>query len=322
MGSHLAGLLEAVHADPDDLETRLVYADALSEAGDPRGELIALQCRRGDAPASERELELLAEHGAAWLGRLEPILDPAHTVFERGFLSRARVKKVPRPKLLRAAGDPTWATVTELEFDDAVRGVVLKHGPVVRGARVPTAAVLLHPIMRALREVRGIDGDVLLTLCTEGNALPFRAITGVTYPLLERGADDMWHVEAGARAAIEVAAGLPQLRRLSLHGYPCDVPDMSWLIRSPLGARLEHLHLGNFGGAIDHWVAAARDAPPSLRELVVDYWGVAQLRRSNTGRLDALELDARDLTAHQRSLLDAGLARIPAGHLSSVKVKE
>jgi len=34
MTEQLAALLAAVHADPDELHTRMVYADALSEAGD------------------------------------------------------------------------------------------------------------------------------------------------------------------------------------------------------------------------------------------------------------------------------------------------
>ncbi|MEJ7603766.1 MAG: TIGR02996 domain-containing protein [Kofleriaceae bacterium] len=39
-------LLDAIYTTPEDDGPRLVYADALLERGDPRGELIALQCRR------------------------------------------------------------------------------------------------------------------------------------------------------------------------------------------------------------------------------------------------------------------------------------
>jgi uncharacterized protein (TIGR02996 family) len=313
--THVPALLAAVHANPEEVDVRLVYADALSDAGDPRGEFIALQCGRGDVFAADRERELLAEHGTAWLGRLAPLLDPAKTTFERGFLSVACVKKVPRPKLLATAGDPTWATVTRLEFDDRMGGVAMKNGAVVRGARVPAAAVLLHPIMRALREVSGIDGDVLVTLCREGVALPIRSISASTYPLLERGSDDMWQMEASARSALETATGLPQLRRLDLHGYPCDAPDMKWLLRSPLAGRLDRLRLENFGGTFDRWAAHARDADPKLGELVVDYWGIARFTRSSDGSLGELEVDAANLTWHQRAVIDAALARIPKGAL-------
>lgn len=42
--AELAGLWEAIADAPDDLARRLVLADALIERGDPRGEMIALQC--------------------------------------------------------------------------------------------------------------------------------------------------------------------------------------------------------------------------------------------------------------------------------------
>jgi uncharacterized protein (TIGR02996 family) len=52
-------LLAAVYAAPDDDGPRLVLADVLLEAGDPWGELIALQCRRApDEKPSAR--------GASW----------------------------------------------------------------------------------------------------------------------------------------------------------------------------------------------------------------------------------------------------------------
>ena len=58
-------------------------------------------------------------------------------------------------------------------------------------------------------------------------------------------------MEDDARAALEIADGLPQLRRLTLHGYPCDLPEMEWLLRSPLAGRLDYLELENFGGELD-----------------------------------------------------------------------
>jgi uncharacterized protein (TIGR02996 family) len=317
--NRVAELLAAVHADPDDLAVRLVYADALSELDDPRGEFIALQCRGGADDAREREL--LDAHRDAWLGKLAAILDPAKTEFANGFLSIAAVKKVQRPKLLAAAGNPMWSTVTRIDFDADIGGIAMKWGALVRGARVPAAAILLSPVTRALREVTGIDGDVLLTLCREGNALPIRSISASTYPLLEQDAHGVWRVADAERIDLEHARGLSQLRRLELHGYPCDRPDLVWLLRSPLAARLEYLRLGNFGGKLDHWIEMARQAGPELPELVIDYWGVARFRRGRSGLLDVLDVDARNLTAHQRGLIDDALARVPPGTLQHVDVK-
>ena len=307
----LASLLAAVQANPDDLAARLVYADALSDAGDPRGELIALQCRGANDLASRaREAELVAAHRDAWLGKLAPILEPSPTELVNGFLTNARVKRVPRPKLTKLVGDPMWSTVAQLEFDANVGGIVMKHGPVVRGPKVPAAAIMLAPVMRVLRSVRGIDGDVFLTLCRDGKALPIESIDAITYPLLERDASDVWRVADEPRSAIELARGLPALRRLSLHGYPCDRPDLRWLLGSPLAGRLEVLQLDNFGGDLEQWVAMSRAAHPELGELVVDYWGHMRFRRGDDGTFGLLDLDMRGLYDHQRGLLEASLARV------------
>lgn len=113
-----AKLLAAVLADPDDDAARLVYSDALTDAGDPRGELIACQCemfrlgrpqthildqlRWTNRPAfhthgirvragrmwhlRRRVDELLAKHAKAWTA---PIGGPSRSTiraFERGFV--------------------------------------------------------------------------------------------------------------------------------------------------------------------------------------------------------------------------------------------
>ncbi len=69
-----AGFQQAITAAPDDDRPRLIYADWLEEQGDPRCELIRLQCRlaalpRGDASRWEleqREEALLAANLSKW----------------------------------------------------------------------------------------------------------------------------------------------------------------------------------------------------------------------------------------------------------------
>lgn len=82
-------LLAAVAADPDDDGPRIVYADWLQQAGDPRGELIALQCAldRGRTPElAAREQALLDRHQTEWLARAG--LGPREGRFHRGFIER------------------------------------------------------------------------------------------------------------------------------------------------------------------------------------------------------------------------------------------
>lgn len=86
-------LLPDILAAPHDDAPRLVYADALLDRGDPRGELIHLQCRLARlggrdperASLSAREKQLLDEHGASWAKPLTDLGARAHT-FVRGFV--------------------------------------------------------------------------------------------------------------------------------------------------------------------------------------------------------------------------------------------
>jgi uncharacterized protein (TIGR02996 family) len=95
-----AALLDAVLADPDAEAPRQVYADWLLEQGDPRGELIAVQTELARGGLSvvrrleleAREVSLLSEHGARWLGRLST--DVVRASFARGFLDALTVLDV------------------------------------------------------------------------------------------------------------------------------------------------------------------------------------------------------------------------------------
>jgi uncharacterized protein (TIGR02996 family) len=72
-------LLEAIRADPDDLERRIAYADWLQAHGDTsRAEFVRLQCEMALLPEDDplqpelklREQALLTEHGKLWQGYL------------------------------------------------------------------------------------------------------------------------------------------------------------------------------------------------------------------------------------------------------------
>lgn len=88
-------LLAAVLADPEADAPRLVYADWLTERGDPRGIFISLQCElaRGTSRVAEVEAEaktLLDSHGAQWLEGVNP--GEVTVRFRRGFVERAEVR--------------------------------------------------------------------------------------------------------------------------------------------------------------------------------------------------------------------------------------
>lgn len=107
--------------DPNDLSAYLVYSDWLSEKGDPRGELIAVQAKLKETPndttliASQRAL--FEKHGKTWLGPLAAKEHKDHLVlgWHLGFLSKVHVGP---PTSAYEAGDINLAeTLGELMTD-------------------------------------------------------------------------------------------------------------------------------------------------------------------------------------------------------------
>lgn len=109
-------LLDAIYANPLDDGLRLVYADALQEANDPRGELVALQLARGTAAPGKRERALLATYERAWLGTIEPIVRKQGVVYRRGFVACAREGLKYTADRERLFGRE-WRTVEELDVE-------------------------------------------------------------------------------------------------------------------------------------------------------------------------------------------------------------
>ena len=110
-------LLAAVLADPQSDAPRLVLADWLMERGDPRGELISVQCdlARGaprEAELREREVALLSAHGAQWMGPLGR--DVLQVRFRRGFVESVEI--LDAQALPQLEGFFNSEPVTELIF--------------------------------------------------------------------------------------------------------------------------------------------------------------------------------------------------------------
>jgi uncharacterized protein (TIGR02996 family) len=93
-----ADFVTQILVDPDDDRPRLVYADRLMEHGDPRGELIAIQCALARhaatcedvgplGPLLRRERALLDAYGKAWTLDAETRLEYwGQFGFRRGFI--------------------------------------------------------------------------------------------------------------------------------------------------------------------------------------------------------------------------------------------
>ncbi len=142
-------LLAAIYEAPHDDAPRIVYADVLAEADDPRGEFITLQLARAadGSPPTRREKQLLRDAGTHWFDGLDG--DGAtKIVHARGFPAAATL----------ASGEPraaAWSTIEKLVLapQHAFRGAA--H---LRGLR---ELYNLHPQQLPTAQLPSYELDVL-----------------------------------------------------------------------------------------------------------------------------------------------------------------
>ena len=105
-------LLDLVLAQPESRDPRLVYADWLAERGDPRGELILLQCRESRTDAHESRIqELLSKYWKYWPTPARPIAD--YWAFRNGFIEGVTLASSPEPELWQELH--RWEPVLEID---------------------------------------------------------------------------------------------------------------------------------------------------------------------------------------------------------------
>lgn len=222
-------LLARVLAAPDDAALREVYADALEQAGDPRGAFIASQVAVETldsldaryAPALAAANRALAAHGATWIGpylkraKLDevasrtPIDRFANAKFEGGFLRRIamQAEMIAKEYPALAAREPIEGI--ELVLGESVPEAYLETDIPQTWRRLKVSpngwftqvAEILRPGMENLR---ALD----LAGCDVANA----GLTPLP-PLRELGMFATQLGDAGARAVI---AAMPQLTALDL----------------------------------------------------------------------------------------------------------
>ena len=135
-------LREAVLARPGDVETLLVYADALTEAGDPMGEIIHRQQLDPTYVTPDgigkKQLGVLAKH-------------LKHYRVVNGFLRAVTLNRLPPLQLKKLIGRPEWATVESLSFSRGLRPATQ------RLASAETVELITHPACASLKEVLDLD---------------------------------------------------------------------------------------------------------------------------------------------------------------------
>ncbi len=193
-------LLAAVQTSPESDDARLVYADALTESGDPRGEFIALQCARArlapDDPErrtlEHRETELLHAHRGLWLDGV-PASVTCH--FARGFVETLEV--------------PDTQTLGALE-------ALVQREPVTR-------VVLGNDGLRAATPLRWVERLAALELRSGHGTMALDVLHFFDSRVFARLAElSFTSMRLTPKSAVALAASLeraaPKLRRLGLRG--------------------------------------------------------------------------------------------------------
>ncbi|MEO8705900.1 MAG: TIGR02996 domain-containing protein [Kofleriaceae bacterium] len=222
-------LLAEVYANPDDDGPRLVFADFLGEAGDPRGELITLQLVPDPTPVQHKRIkQLLAANERAWIGPLEPVIAQAGVEFRRGFLAGCRVKLKNEMAAQKYGTDPSWATVERLRFTGS-RFSYQAFSSQSSGVFFVSAA------MRSLRDVNLHDAKDLAALLAV--ATPWKLERLATSTEVSLG-------KAGL-ALLAKTTKLPMLAAIEMLA-----PPRGWLASARFGKRLREVVLG-LGSAND-----------------------------------------------------------------------
>lgn len=220
-----APLRAAVYAHPDDDTVRAVLADALQTAGDPRGELIALQLAAETSEAQrERVAELMRDHGRGWLGPLGELASSAW--FARGFLAGLELRAW-------TGGEARWQQL----LDEPLLGTVEDLGAgSMQGERY--AQLVTSPRMTALRRIEVFDPAVVAAL-----EVADARLVHIACSIGDRGV--RWLADAVLPACV---------RFETLRSFACTLEGVPAVLGSPIGARLSGLTVtGELPAGLAFW---------------------------------------------------------------------
>lgn len=218
-------LLQAIRERPDDDGPRLVYADWLSDRGDPRGELIVLQCAlarldRDDAdrhPLEARERELMTAHRAEWRRALAAIPSIDNDYLKRGFVERISLDEAMladhAPAVFAAA--PLLSDLYLHASNSHERSLIVP--PELARLRAISFASTRHAVAAlASPHLRSIERLAFAREC-QGREI-VDALVGSQLDRVESLDLGMTSIERSGLLALTRWAGLARLRRLDLRG--------------------------------------------------------------------------------------------------------
>lgn len=270
-------LFAEILADPRSDAARLVYADHLLERGDPRGELIQLQCRLeklvpddpARRPLARRIADLLGVHETAWTRDVRALgfADHLHQVaLRRGFVEKVMIGAAQHATIaaLRAITPlrhvhvrvPDAANDARRDHDlaalgEAVAGIeaLSLHAGGIHARRAFAAALARWPQLARLREL-DVDGDEIVQVI---------AATRTLFGLQRLRVRAPFH----AHDALVAARHLATVTTLELPGDRLGAVGVDHLARSGVFGGLTRLVIagGSFDAAAGRALAAAPFAP-------------------------------------------------------------
>jgi uncharacterized protein (TIGR02996 family) len=267
-------LLAAIVRAPDDDAPRLVYADWLQERGDPRGELIQLQCEAARLPIADprrrkiriRENQLLEAHADDWKAPLKG-LPVSELAYERGFIEScvinggtaasvaALAERVPTLRSVRMLGDrrlvkdllASSLSLRNLTVPQSYVGAPLSPEAMARTiAEAPGAASLR--VLSLSHQV--FDAAALRVLCKSPHLVGLEELDLSNNPLGAEG------------GTVLAEASFTGVRALLLWRTGLDVAGVRSLAASQKLTRVVTLHVG-WNQLGEEGVAALADSPLS-----------------------------------------------------------
>ena len=254
--------LHGIMENPEDDTLRLVYADWLEERGDPRGELIRVQCAiaamkrekdQGWGPLRSRERKLLKQHLKIWLGNeLHALVtrDAAsrsawtrHWQCDRGlFLVNLKAEEFLR--LSQSSPFEAWKWVTSLAIRD------LK--------AASTEEFAASPLLTRLQCINLHSSKIGATGMAAFSSSP---------NLTSLASLELAHNQIGLEgvASLVRARSLARLKKLNLYGNQIGDAGVALLLAWPQLKKLRELSLS--GNEISETGVATLAGSPHLREL-------------------------------------------------------
>ncbi len=297
----LDGIADA--RDGDD-SPRMVYADWLSQRGDPQGELIALACAAASRPLGPEETARLAElegERRTWLG---PVGNVAFAeTWHRGALDTLTLARVASGVVDPALGHRAWRTVRAIE----ARGSFLAPGDIAR--------LVTQPELRDLRQL-AVPGRVGGALAADARVFPRLALL-------------MLDGEDGAPTVARVAglcARMPALRELVLP--PLTQVRLAGILPITTAPTLV-VRDGSYSLAANLGRILAEAAPATLTALVSAPWWrglgdpgpTLRFTRGADGHWSALAITWQgDAYPPKPALLIAALGMLPPDSLTAVTI--